>query len=109
MLPYAPGAPWWHTMINAARPDWPDGTRMRKVRCTPTYVLNQSNTAPGHFIAIMHFDFWRGPLPRPAACLHTPQSNPGFTRESSGTQQDISDEAALDAVLTQYEKGFRGR
>ena len=108
VLPYAPGAPWWHTMINAARPDWPDGTRMRKVRCTPTYVLNQSNTAPGHFIAIMHFDFWRGPLPRPAACLHPRQSNPGFTHEISGTQQDISDEAALDAVLTQYEKGFRG-
>ena len=113
VVPYAPNAPWWHTLINAGRPVWARSARLRKLHCCPTYVQNQSNAPTGHFIAIFSFDFWAGELPRPASCIHMHLHRPMDTHQ---LQQDISDIRALDTLLGTFhqgtgqsmDEGFRG-
>jgi hypothetical protein len=96
IVPYAPNATWWHTIINAGRPVLARNARLRKLHCCPTYIHNQSNAPTGHFIAIISFDFWAGPSPRPASCIHMHLHRPKDPRRKL---QDLSDEAALEALI----------
>ena len=96
VVPYAPKASWWHTLINASRPVWAENARMRKLHCCPTYVQNQSNAHTGHFIAIIAFDFWTEALPRPSSCIHMHLPRLADTER---LRQDLSDMEAIDTLL----------
>ena len=98
VLPYAPSAPWWHTIISAALPVGRADSPAIKLRCGPTCVQNQSNANSGHFIAVIRFDFWQGNAPRPAPCIHTHKPRP---RDTTWLDQDLSDIAALDSLIAE--------
>ena len=102
VVPYAPNAPWWHTLINAGRPVWARNARLRRLHCCPAYVQNQSNATTGLFIAIISFDFWAGALPRPTSCLHMHLTRPADT---SRLQQDRSDMEVIDDLIGTLHQG----
>ena len=104
VVPYAPNASWWHTLINASQPVWAKDATLRKLHCCPTYVGNQSNPLTGHFIAVIAFDFWAEAAPRPSACIHMHLARPTDTVR---LRQDLSDIEALDTLLASLHKDTR--
>ncbi len=70
--------------------------RAIRLRCSPLFVSAQSNLA-GHFFAVLHFDFWQGPLPRPRACIHSHLLRPAGFRVPPG---DLPDCLAMLKALT---------
>ena len=104
VVPYAPNAPWWHSLITASRPVWAKAASLRKLHCCPTYVGNQSNPSSGHFIAVIAFDFWAEASPRPPSCTHMHLPRPADTGR---LLQDLSDMETLDALLASPHKDTR--
>ena len=69
VVPYSANSPWWPSILHASRRTRRHRLRPPRIPCCPEYVENQSNPA-GHYITILHFDFWSGSRPRPRACAH---------------------------------------
>jgi hypothetical protein len=71
VVPFAT-ADWWHTVVSAAVPR-SHTNRLKpapRIACDPRHVSRQSNP-PGYYLAVLHFDFWQGPSPRPRPCIHS--------------------------------------
>ena len=81
VVPFATTAPWWSSLMHASRSRTSNFHHAIKLPCSPGLVLHQSNS-PGHSIALLHFDFWSGPDPRPRPCLHGHVPRPHPTTES---------------------------
>ena len=69
VVPFATTAPWWPTLMHASCSRTGPFRPAVRLPCSPELVLHQSNPL-GHSIALLHFDFWSGPDPRPRPCLH---------------------------------------
>jgi hypothetical protein len=72
VVPFATTADWWHTAVSASVPrSHPNRLKPAlRIACDPRHVSLQSNP-PGYYLAIIHFDFWQGPSPRPRPCIHS--------------------------------------
>jgi len=95
VVPHAPSAHWWPAILPAPALGNPARCQPPRLPCSKVHVLNQSNPA-GHYITILHFDFWQDTTPRPHACTHTPDyrgPHPG------SSPQDMADKAAVFALL----------
>jgi hypothetical protein len=72
VVPFATTADWWHTVVSASVPR-SHTNRLKpalRIACDPRHVSLQSNP-PGYYLAVIHFDFWQGPSPRPRPCIHS--------------------------------------
>ena len=69
--------------------------RAIRLPCSPLFVFAQSNPA-GYFLAVLHFDFWQGPSPRPRACIHSHLLRPAGYRAPPG---DLPDRLAMLQAL----------
>ena len=70
VVPYTATSPWWHTVLLASSTRVGPIQRALRLPCSNLFVSTRSNPAD-HFLAVLHFDFWQGPSPRPRPCLHT--------------------------------------
>jgi hypothetical protein len=89
VVPYATTAPWWPTILRISRTD--HRLHPTRIPCSPTYVDNQSNPA-GHYITILHFDFWQGTSPRSRSCPH------GHLARGSASSCPGPDQPDLDLI-----------
>ena len=95
VVPYAASSPWWHSAMLASRTRVGPIQLAIRLPCSPLFVSAQSNPA-GHFLAVLHFDFWQGSSPRPRACPHTHLLRPaGFRTPPS----DLPDRLAMRQAL----------
>ena len=69
VVPYAASSPWWHSAMLASRTRVGPIQRAIRLPCSDSFVSNRSNP-DGHFLAVLHFDFWQGPTPRLRPCPH---------------------------------------
>jgi hypothetical protein len=93
VVPFATTASWWYTATLASLTRPSRLLHALRVPCSPDYVERQSNP-PGHRLALMHFDFWRGSEPRPRPCLHG-----HFPRPHPAAQTDPVDLAHIEASI----------
>jgi hypothetical protein len=95
VVPYASSSPWWHSAMLASHTRVGPIQRAIRLPCSPLFVFAQSNPA-GYFLAVLHFDFWQGPSPRPRACIHSHLLRPaGFRAPPS----DLPDRLAMLQAL----------
>lgn len=79
VVPYAASSPWWHSAMTASLTRVGPIQRAIRIPCSPLFVANQTNPA-GHSLAVLHFDFWQDPTPRPRPCLHAHAPRPAGHR-----------------------------
>jgi hypothetical protein len=76
---FVPLFPPTHRVQEAVSWDYHDARYRRAAqqrRNSSTFVDNRYTSAPGHFISVIHFDFWCGALPHPAPCSHATAHRP---------------------------------
>ena len=88
VLPCATTSPWWLTAITASQTRVHRLQPYHRLRCSHT-LLSHGTFGPGARLAVFHFDFWRGPEPRPRACPH------GTTIRPPGPLHDLLAEDTL--------------
>jgi hypothetical protein len=95
VVPYAPSAHWWPAILPPPSRSNPKRKLPPRLACCAKNVRNQSNP-DGHYITILHFDFWQGISPRPRACAHAhAHRGPHLGRST----HDDTDAAAILAKL----------
>ena len=93
ILPCAHAAPWWHTAMAASRSPVRPFQPFHRLRCSDKNVEHRTSP-PGFFLAVFHFDFWRGNDPRPRCCTHGPLPRPA---DPDSVLNDALDCSAFEA------------
>ncbi len=93
-MAYTPSALWGPAILRPPSGSTPARSHPRLERCA-AHVLNQYNPA-GHYIPILHFDFWQYTSPRPLAlaCIHRDAHSHRRLRQGR-SEHDAAEAAAI--------------